>query len=444
MSDSWDGRLGDSGRPPELAPRDEPPADAARRDAEWPEPHDMRPAVGTRGGPAAWEPADPHGDVALAGRRFGDARWSFLFKSRDTRYSAREPADVAATNRRMRDAPLPELQGPFIKPPVWTWQIPLYMWVGGIAAGSSGVAAACDTAGDQRSAAIARRVALGAVAPAAPLLIADLGRPARFLNMLRIFKPRSPMNTGAWALAAFSVTGAVAVGADVAQRPRAARTLGLAQAVIGSYLGSYTGVLLTSTAVPLWARSRMMLAPIFVATATATGAAMTRLVLVASGLPRRHPSRRALSWIETASILSELAMSQVNERRLGTASAALSSGRAGRANRIAKALVASGLAARLASGKRGAQLHDLASVLYLVGGLGFRYAWVEGGRASAHHHEAAAALGRGRKRLHDDGERVPGRRAPSTERKPLPALGRVWTETVRRTSLAIERVASGR
>ena len=181
-----------------------------------------------------------------------------------------------------------------------------YFWFGGMASGSAFVALACDAAGDHRSAAIARKVALGAVAPAPVLLIADLGRPERFLNMMRIFKPRSPMNMGAWCLVAFSGSGALAVGCDLIGRPKAARALGALTSLFGSYLGSYTGVLLACTAVPVWSRSRTILGPAFVATATATGAAATRLVLVASGLPHGHPTRRALGTIETASMLTEL------------------------------------------------------------------------------------------------------------------------------------------
>ena len=77
------------------------------------------------------------------------------------------------------------VNGPMIKAPVWTWEVPLYFWFGGMASGSSFVALACDLAGDHRSAARARKVALGALVPCPPLLIADLGRPARFVNMLR-------------------------------------------------------------------------------------------------------------------------------------------------------------------------------------------------------------------------------------------------------------------
>src|SRR3954454_7369154 len=160
-----------------------------------------------------------------------------------------------------------------MKAPVWTWEVPLYFWFGGMAAGASFVGLACDIAGDEHSARIARRVALGALLPSPPLLIKDLGRPELFYNMLRIFKPRSPMSMGSWCLTVFGGLVSAAVGADLLGRPRVARGLGAANAVVGGYLGSYTGVLLASTAVPLWARSRLFLGPIFVSTATATGAA---------------------------------------------------------------------------------------------------------------------------------------------------------------------------
>ena len=63
-----------------------------------------------------------------------------------------------------RGGELPAIvQGPMIKPPVWTWEVPLYFWFGGMAAGSSFVALACDLAGDERSARVARKVALGAL-----------------------------------------------------------------------------------------------------------------------------------------------------------------------------------------------------------------------------------------------------------------------------------------
>ena len=174
----WEGRLEHGGEPAELAPEHEPPQTGEGRETRWAEDHDtetrdIRPALGTPGGPASWEPSQPGAPVALARPRFGDSRWSFLYRARDTSYAATEPApgQVAAANRRMRSGPVPELRGPFMKAPVWTWEIPLYFWLGGVASGAAFVAVACDAADDQRSAAIARKVALGAVAPAPLLLV---------------------------------------------------------------------------------------------------------------------------------------------------------------------------------------------------------------------------------------------------------------------------------
>ena len=328
---------GDPGaRPPAPTPDQEPPAEAGGRETEWTADHsppsrDMTPALGERGGPGQWRSEDPGAPVALAAPDFADARWSYLYGARDTAYAAATPApgQVAQANRRMRDAPVTGLHGPFIKAPVWTWEVPLYFWVGGLASGSAFVAAACDAAGDHESARVARKLALGSVALAPPLLIADLGRPGRFFNMLRILKPRSPMNLGAWCLIAFSTTAAAAVGADLLERPRAARSFGVATTLLGGYLGSYTGVLLATTAVPLWARSRAVLGPVFICTAAASGAAATRLALAAGGMSDEHPTQEALDRVETASILAELTLSAINRRRPGAIGDVMHAGRSG-------------------------------------------------------------------------------------------------------------------
>jgi Polysulphide reductase, NrfD len=356
-----------------------------------------RPAVGKRGEPASWRRAVEGAAVALAGRSWSDSRWSFIFKGDSTYAEHTEaPGQVAQASRRMRsgEAVPSGIQGPVMHPAVWTWEVPAYFWLGGIATGSSFVALAADMAGDGRSAAIARRVTLAAVVPCAPLLILDLGRPMRFLNMLRIFKPRSPMSMGAWALSAFSSAAGGAVGADLIGRRREARALGAATALFGTYLGSYTGMLLASTAVPVWARSRLFLPPIFVATATATGAATNRLVLAAAGLPVGHPTRSALGTIETGAMALELGLSTLNEKRLGRLGEALEEGRPGRLFTLAKWGVRSGLALRLARGRGGPWVHHVASVLYILSGLAFRFAWVGAGRTSAADDEAVARAAR--------------------------------------------------
>ena len=237
---------------------------------------DMTPATGTGPQPAFGRKT---GEPVALHRRRTTRSWSYLYGDTDYAGEARAKGTLP---------PLGEVGPGMLKAPVWTWEVPLYFWTGGIASGSAFVALACDLAGDHRSARIARLVSLGALAPSPPLLILDLGRPERFYNMLRVFKTRSPMSMGAWALTLFGNLIAGAVGADLLGRERTARALGGATAIVGGYLGSYTGVLLASTAVPLWARSRLFLGPIFVCTATATGAAATHLVLVGA-----DPSRRA-------------------------------------------------------------------------------------------------------------------------------------------------------
>jgi hypothetical protein len=357
---------------------------------------DMRPAVGTRGQPGTWRRAVPGAAVALARRAFEDARWSYLYK-RDTRYRRWDgrPVDgsLAAAARRARGGDeLPvSVHGPVINAPVWTWEVPVYFWLGGMAAGASFAAVGADVVGDDGNARIMRRVALGAVLPGGPLLIADLGRPERFLHMMRIFKTRSPMSMGAWCLAAFSTTAGTAVAADLVGRDRAARVLGGATAAFGLYLGSYTGALLASTAVPVWGRSRAYLGPIFVCTAVATGAAASRLTLAATGTRAGHPTRRALAMVETSAMAAELVLSTVNERRLGRLADALEQGMPGRLQRAAKGAVAAGLALRLAR-RRGAD--HASSALFVAAALAFRLSWVGAGRASARDDEAVALAAR--------------------------------------------------
>ena len=143
---------------------------------------DDGPALGSRGGPAPWQRAVQGARVALARPRWGDAGWSYIY-GRDTGYADAEPAEneIAQANLRMRSGALPEsVQGPVRRPSVWAWEVPLYFWFGGVASGAAFSALAADLSGDEWTARVARRVALAALLPAPPLLIADLGRPAAF------------------------------------------------------------------------------------------------------------------------------------------------------------------------------------------------------------------------------------------------------------------------
>jgi formate-dependent nitrite reductase membrane component NrfD len=329
------------------------------------EERDMTPALGS---PASPDFGARSGEkVELHIGEWRDGAWSYLYKD-DTAYAGSERA-VGET------PPLDGVGHAMMKPPVWTWEVPLYFWTGGIAAGSAFVAFACDLAGDHRAAALSRKVALAALVPSPPLLVLDLGRPMRFFNMLRIVKTRSPMSTGAWALTVFGNLAAAAVGMDLLGRRRSAEAIGAANVLVAGYLGSYTGVLLASTAVPVWSRSRLFLGPIFVSTATATGAAACRLAITAAG-ESKESTRVALNRIQAGAMGAELALSIINERRIGDYAAPLDS----KVIKGAKWTVRAGLA--LQATRRPALAHA-ASVVYLAAGLLFRYGWVRAGRASA-------------------------------------------------------------
>jgi hypothetical protein len=337
---------------------------------------DMTPALGAAGGPDFGVRSGEL--VALHIGEWRDGKWSYLYKQ-DTEYAgeARATGEIPPSDGVVGHG--------MMHAPVWTWEVPLYFWTGGMASGAAFVALACDLAGDHRAAALSRKVSLAALAPSPLLLVLDLGRPLRFLNMLRIVKTRSPMSMGAWALTVFGNLAAAAVGLDLLGR-REARAVGAANVIVGGYLGSYTGVLLAATAVPVWSRSRLFLGPIFVATATATGAAACRLAVCAAGRPQES-TRLALSRIQAAAMGAELLLSVVNERRLGPFARPLDS----KLMKAAKWTVRAGLALQAT---RRAPLGHAASVLYLGAGLMFRYAWVRAGVASATDDESVARANR--------------------------------------------------
>lgn len=359
---------------------------------------DMRAALGAPGGPASWKRAVSDAGVALHKRNWQDASWSSIFR-RDSGYASEEPADperVERANLRGRRGEPPEvIQGPMMKGPVWTKEIPIYFWFGGMAAGASFVSVACDISGDERSARIARKVALAALLPSPPLLILDLGRPERFYKMLRIFKPRSPMSTGSWCLSLFGALASGAVFADLLGRRKTAKSLGAANAVVAGYLGSYTGVLLASTAVPVWARSRLFLGPIFVSTATLTGASATRLVLTATGLQAPHPTRVALGRVESGAMAAELMLSEWNRHRLGSLASVFEDGAGSEWFKRAGWLARIGLATRLMR-RRVLFFEHVASVCFMAAALCYRFAWVRSGRTSADDDEAVARMARQR------------------------------------------------
>jgi Polysulphide reductase, NrfD len=291
---------------------------------------------------------------------------------------------------RVRGSMVPEAEftsyygRPILKTPTWkNPDVPLYLWLGGMAGTSSAVAALADVTGRPVLRRGGRLVAAGGAAAGTVALIHDLGRPARFLNMLRVFKPTSPLSVGSWILAPFATTASAAAASEITGiAPGIGRVAGWGAAAFGPPLASYTGVLLADTAVPAWHEARGELPVLFAASGAAAGAGAQLAVIGLAGAARRE--RTPVARLAVAGAAAELAAGALLERRLerlpGGVVDAWRTGRAGRWNRLAHALtVAGGLGALLP--------HRAAAVAsgtaLAAGSLATRFAAFEAGRASA-------------------------------------------------------------
>jgi hypothetical protein len=164
---------------------------------------------------------------------------------------------------------------PMLQESIWGWAIPTYYYVGGLTGASLALGAAVMLRRDPELETLVNRCHLmgfiGATISGG-LLVYDLGRPERFLNMLRVFRPTSPMNMGAWILtgAAATATGAVLFRRRSGFLRRLGTACGFAAGLFGLGLATYTGVLVANTAVPLWQQSRKVLPALFGASAVAS------------------------------------------------------------------------------------------------------------------------------------------------------------------------------
>jgi formate-dependent nitrite reductase membrane component NrfD len=291
---------------------------------------------------------------------------------------------------------------PVLKLPVWHWEIWMYFFLGGIAAGSyllASLAAVFGDGADRRASRVGFVISVGALVACPPLLIKDLGRPERFLNMLRIVKPGSPMSLGIWALLGFSAC-AVATAfrecssatSGVGKIARFALPIGpllVLGSALATFIAGYTGVLLSVTSVPLWSRSRM-LGPAFFASSLASGAAAMVLGLATRG-DRSPATRHKLERVKLiAATVEGIALVGFIRQTGFATSPLLDSRRHGRAFLLG----AVGLGVVLpvlggAANRRGGPAVALfLAVCSLVGGIFLRYAIVAGGRASAEDPEA--------------------------------------------------------
>ena len=267
---------------------------------------------------------------------------------------------------------------PVIKEPVWSWEIPWYFFTGGLAGASSGLAVVARLAGNERLARRAHLAALGGAAVSPVLLIADLGRPDRFYNMLRVFKPTSPMSLGTWVLTFFGPTTGLAVAHDLLGIfPRLGRLSEGLSALLGLPLATYTAVLVADTSVPVWHEARRELPLVFAASSAASAGACAAIL---TPVGDAGPARR----LAVGGALLEVGAVEWMKRRLGGFLAEpYEQGECGRYDKLAKALSGLGAAVTAFAGRKGCSAAVTGGALILAGAAFERWSVFKAGFQSA-------------------------------------------------------------
>ena len=266
---------------------------------------------------------------------------------------------------------------PIIKPPTWkSPDVPAYFFLGGLAGASSAMAALGEATGRPslaRGCAVA--AALGSAAGTAAL-INDLGRPERFLNMLRVAKPTSPLSIGSWILATYgTLAGAAGASTVTGLLPRLGRAAGTGAALLSPAMMTYTAVLVADTAVPAWHDAYPELPFLFAGGALVSGGAVGML----SAPPAQARPARAIAVVGTA---LELAAERRMASRLGLVAEPYRQGRPGRLMRASQLLTTAGALGALA-GRRSRLLSALSSAALFAGALCSRFGVFEAGKVSA-------------------------------------------------------------
>jgi hypothetical protein len=266
---------------------------------------------------------------------------------------------------------------PVIKGPVWEPEIPWYLLTGGIAGASSVLSLAARIAGNEPLAKRSLYIGAAAEVVSPALLISDLGRPERFLNMFRVFKVTSPMSVGSWVLAVSgSATGTAAVLEATGRLKPVKVAAEVVAALFGPPLSVYTANLMSNTAVPVWHEARNELPYLFGSSAgTSAGAA------AAMALPTEDagPARR----LAVGGALVENVLMAAMEKRLGMLGEPYRQGKAGRFGKLAKACTLGGAAVLAAAGRRSRVAAFAGGALVLAGEAALRRSVFEAGFQSA-------------------------------------------------------------
>ncbi|MCC5036668.1 polysulfide reductase NrfD [Streptomyces sp. WAC 00631] len=267
---------------------------------------------------------------------------------------------------------------PVIKAPGWeATDIAGYFFAGGLAGAGSVLAAGARLSGRPTTAKAMKLSSLAAVTASTAALIHDLGRPERFANMLRVFKPTSPMSVGSWLLAAYGpAAGAAAVLETTGRLPRINTAATGTAALLGPVVAAYTAVLAADTAVPAWHEAHRELPYVFVSSATAAASGMA---LVTAPVRENAPARRAA----VLAAAGEAAALRLKRRRLGMIAETYERGKAGKLMRAAELLTAGGALGAAVLGRRYRSAAAVSGLALLAGSACTRFGVFHAGVASA-------------------------------------------------------------
>ncbi len=278
---------------------------------------------------------------------------------------------------------------PLLKRPPWTWEIPLYFFVGGAAGASAVVGAIAHyTGADRKLVRDARWIAAAGSILSPALLVSDLGRPERFLAMMRVFKPQSAMSVGVWTLLGFSGGAAAAAFAEF-MKDRYGPSLPIrvlenageaASLAFGLPFSNYTGVLIGATAIPTWNQHAGDLPIHFGMSGLSASVGLLELM--------GHRKSRALQMLGLGAALFECWEGYRIETRTTRASRPLKYGTSGALTRtggmLSGPVPAFLRAVSLLSGsERSSKLRKFAAMSAVAGSLLTRIAWIYAGHKSA-------------------------------------------------------------
>jgi Polysulphide reductase, NrfD len=275
-----------------------------------------------------------------------------------------------------------------VKPSPWEADIPAYLFAGGLAAGSSLLGAGADLTGRPVLRRTGRLGAIAALSFSMVALVHDLGRPERFLNMLRVVKVTSPMSVGTWILSTYGPFAGAAAAAELVSLLPAhrqsgvlrlvaamGRPAGLVAAVAAPPVAAYTAVLLADTSTPSWHAAYHELPFVFVGSAAAASGG---LGMLASPTREVGPARN----LAVGGAMLEMLMEHRMERSMGVTAEPLHTGKAGVLMRAAKSLTIAGAAASLLAG-RSRVAAAAAGAALLAGSACTRFGVFEAGQQSA-------------------------------------------------------------